>query len=200
MTATQRKRGKAFQGPAREPLKPLQEGQHRCPMCSRGIVPMANNKFPPHNDTYGRVCDSRPVYAGYIYRGTGVDTLTGTAKVETPKGREHNVSNPIVHTSSDEWDNVTPGVWYGCAVIAREDGETDYLYAYSNWKHSAPRVSELVPEGCTLLESTLYLTPKGREDMWHTGDKWAFEEQSGDEAVSWMEYDDAQHATYHQHV
>lgn len=200
MTTAQRKRAKAFQAPAKAPRKPLKEGEHRCPMCFRGVKPTPLGKLYPHHNERGVPCDSKGIRAGYVYRGTGVDTLTGTDTVVTPERKETQVSNPIVHTSSDEWDNVTPGVWYGCAIIEREDGETDYVYGYSNWTYAAPRVAQLVPEGCTLLESTLYLTPKGREDMWHTGDKWAFEEQSGDEAVSWMEYDDAQHATFHPYV
>ena len=76
---TTAKRSKAFQAPAREPRKPLKAGQRRCPMCFRGIKPTPNGLFYPHNATTGVACDSRTVKAGYVYRGTGVDTLTQSA-------------------------------------------------------------------------------------------------------------------------
>lgn len=76
---TTQKRAKAFQAPAREQRKPLLKGQRRCPMCFRGIKPMPNGKFYPHKDENGSQCDSRTIRAGYVYRGTGVDTLTQDA-------------------------------------------------------------------------------------------------------------------------
>lgn len=77
---TTQKRSKAFQAPAREARKPLKEGQRRCPMCKRGIRPMPNGKFFWHNDENGARCEaSSLVHAGYVYRGTGVDTLAQSA-------------------------------------------------------------------------------------------------------------------------
>lgn len=94
-----------------------------------------------------------------------------------------------MHTSESTWDNVTPGIWYGFVVIERPDGETDYHYAFSNVTDYAPDVEGIVPDGCTLLEYELYLTPKGREHMWRNGDRWSFEEQNGPDAVSYDAYD-----------
>lgn len=172
-------RARIFRTPAAA-RKGLKEGQVRC-MCGKGAKPTPKGTLYAHTTPSGFPCASA--------RHMRVDIPAAPANVETPKRKEVQVPNPIVHTSSDEWDNVTPGVWYGCAVIERPNGETDYVYAYSNWKHTAPRVSELVPEGCTLLESTLHLTSKGREDMWHTGDRWAFEDQEGSDAITWDDYD-----------
>lgn len=77
---TTQKRSKAFQAPARVTVKPLKAGQRRCPMCSRGIKPMRNGKFYRHNDESGARCEaSSLVRAGYVYRGTGVDTLAQSA-------------------------------------------------------------------------------------------------------------------------
>lgn len=81
-------------------------------------------------------------------------------------------------------------VWYGCLIIEREDGETDYVYAYSSLMDDAPDVDELLPEGCKILERELNLTPAGRHYMWSNGHVWAFEEQKGDSYVSYAEYDD----------
>lgn len=69
-------RAKAFQAPAREERAALKEGQRRCPMCFRGIMPMSNGKFHWHNEGNGIRCEaSSLVYAGYVYRGKGVDTM-----------------------------------------------------------------------------------------------------------------------------
>ena len=77
---TTQKRAKAFQAPARGKAKPLKAGQRRCPMCSRGVKPMPNGKFYWHNDESGARCEaSSLVRAGYVYKGTGVDTLTQDA-------------------------------------------------------------------------------------------------------------------------
>lgn len=190
MTTAQRKRAKAFQAPAKEPRKPLKEGQHRCPMCFRGVKPTPKGKLHPHHNERGVPCDSKGIRAGYVYQGTGVDSLTGTGTVVTPERKETPVSNPIVHTSTGDWDNVTPGAWYGHIVFSRPDGETDYQYMYSNVLDYAPNPVDFLPEGCTLLEKELYLTPKGREHMWHYGHRWAFEDQIGNDAQSYQSYDD----------
>lgn len=189
MTTAQRKRAKAFQAPAKAPRKPLKEGEHRCPMCFRGVKPTPLGKLYPHHNERGVPCDSKGIRAGYIYRGTGVDTLTETDTVVTPERKETQVSNPIVHTSTGDWDNVTPGIWYGNIIFDR-GGETDYIYAYSNITEYAPVPLDLLPEGCMLLSQELYLTPKGREHMWHHGHRWAFEDQMGNDAQSWQSYDD----------
>lgn len=49
-------------------------------MCKRGVMPMPNGKFYWHNDENGARCEaSSLVHAGYVYRGTGVDTLAQSA-------------------------------------------------------------------------------------------------------------------------
>lgn len=52
------------------------------------------------------------------------------------------------------WD-AAPSVarWYGEVIFAGPDGETDYNYGYSA-EVLAPDLSELLPEGCELLESS----------------------------------------------
>lgn len=77
MTTQQLKRGKAFQvAPRIDERAPLKPGQRRCPMCKRGVKPMPNGKFYWHNDETGARCEaSSLVRAGYVYRGTGVDTI-----------------------------------------------------------------------------------------------------------------------------
>lgn len=80
MTTRQLRRDKAFQAPVREALPALKEGQRRCPMCKRGVHPHPNGTLHWHNDESGARCDaSNVVKAGYVYRGTGVDTLSESA-------------------------------------------------------------------------------------------------------------------------
>lgn len=89
------------------------------------------------------------------------------------------------------WNNSPQGaVWYGCLIIERGDGETDYVYDYSGLTEDAPDVDELLPEGCKILERELNLTPAGRHYMWSNGHVWAFEEQKGDSFIGYAEYDD----------
>lgn len=78
-------------------------------------------------------------------------------------------------TRAPEWDNVTPGIWYGHLVIERPDGETDYVYAYSNVQTHAPDVDEICPDGCKVLEATLLLTGHGKYVM--RFESWAWDEQ-----------------------
>lgn len=99
------------------------------------------------------------------------------------------MSSTIAHVTTEEWDNVLPGIWYGCAIIERPDGETDYVYSYSNVKEYAPDPESLTPEGCKYLEGELYLTRPGRHHMWREGDRWSFEEQKGPDAVTYDMYD-----------
>lgn len=89
------------------------------------------------------------------------------------------------------WNNSPQGaVWYGCLIIEREDGETDYVDDYSSLIDDAPDVDELLPEGCKILERELNLTPAGRHYMWSNGHVSAFEEQIGDSFIGYAEYDD----------
>jgi hypothetical protein len=92
---------------------------------------------------------------------------------------------------TNTWNNdAQSAVWYGCLIIERPDGETDYVYDFSGDLENAPDVDELLPEGCKILERELNLTPHGRHHMWINGDVWAFEEQKGDSYVSYAEYCD----------
>lgn len=99
------------------------------------------------------------------------------------------MSSTIAHVTTEEWDNVLPGIWYGCAIIERPDGETDYTYAYSNVQEYAPDLSLLLPEGCTELEGHLYLTGHGKWTLRH--EEWAFDEQCGPDVQSYDAYWDA---------
>ena len=81
----------------------------------------------------------------------------------------------MAHVNDGEWDNHTPGIWYGELIIERPDGETDYVYAYSNVEEYAPYLSLLLPEGCKEIAGTLLLTSHGK---WELRDEvWAFDEQ-----------------------
>jgi hypothetical protein len=69
-------RAKAFQAPAREPLK-LKEGQRLCPVCDKPVMPNKHNRIARHkDDARGTWCEGRIIRHGYVYRGTGVDTLS----------------------------------------------------------------------------------------------------------------------------
>jgi hypothetical protein len=72
-------RAKAFQVAAREPRK-LKEGQRVCPICDKGVMPNKFNKLARHkDDADGSWCPGRIIKYGYVYQGTGVDTLTESA-------------------------------------------------------------------------------------------------------------------------
>ena len=74
------KRSKAFQAPAREPLKSLKEGQRACPVCDKGVMSNKFNKLARHKDAAdGTWCPGRIIRYGYVYKGTGVDTLAESA-------------------------------------------------------------------------------------------------------------------------
>lgn len=94
----------------------------------------------------------------------------------------------VVHTSDSEWDNRTPGIWYGELVIERPNGETDYVYAYSNVQEYAPDLSLILPEGCTELEAKLLLTSHGKWELRH--DRWSFDEQMSPHGDDVQSYDD----------
>lgn len=119
-----------------------------------------------------------------------------------------NVTSTLSHTTQGDWDNVLPGMWYGSVIIGRtlcphtteiyacaECSETTYgtetssVYAYSNATEYAPEIESLVPEGWYLIEYERYLTPSGRHHMWQAGDRWAFENQEGPDAVEYDTYD-----------
>jgi len=87
------------------------------------------------------------------------------------------MTSTLAHTSDSDWDNVTPGIWYGCLIIERPDGETDYVYAYSNVREYAPIVDDLCPDECKPLEATLLLTGHGKYTMRY--ESWAWDEQMG---------------------
>lgn len=89
------------------------------------------------------------------------------------------------------WNDELPRIWYGCVVVERADGETDYFYGYSSLTEDVPDVNLLVPLGAVLLTYELCLTPFGRDHMWRNDDTWAFEAQRGSDAVTYDEYDSA---------
>lgn len=86
-----------------------------------------------------------------------------------------------MHTSDSEWDNVTPGVWYGEVIVVpvneagEEIGDTDYFYAYSSITEYAPDVDRITTDGYKILERKLLLTAHGKWLL--RNDRWAFEEQ-----------------------
>lgn len=51
--------------------------------------------------------------------------------------------------------------WYGEVIVGKDGEDTDYHYGYSN--DAEPDVTALVPDGWTLLESTLNATPRNPE-------------------------------------
>lgn len=70
------------------------------------------------------------------------------------------------------WDSYpSDALWYGCVVIERPNGETDYVDAYSSVT-DAPSVDLLCPEGCTILGRELRATPLGKDML----DGWADDE------------------------
>ena len=92
----------------------------------------------------------------------------------------------MAHMSESTWDNRTPGIWYGEVIIERPDGETDYVYAYSNVRDHAPDVELLIPDGCKYLEHSLYLTSHGKWEL--RDDEWMFDEQTGPDTVTYADY------------
>ncbi len=118
------------------------------------------------------------------------------------------MTSVTAHTSDSVWDNVTPGMWYGSVVIGRTlcphttddyacrdcseytyGTETSDVYAFSKVIEFAPDVNALCPDGWYVCDYELYLTPQGREHMWRTGDRWAFDEQNGPDVVTYDTYD-----------
>jgi len=71
------KRSKAFQAIPRK-VETLKPGQVRCPVCRKGVKRRSNGTLYRHNDVNAR-CDSTAVRVGYVYRGTGVDTIAVSA-------------------------------------------------------------------------------------------------------------------------
>lgn len=59
---------------------------------------------------------------------------------------------------SDWHDAPRDALWYGEVICSHPDQDTDYFYGYSS-DDEAPDVALLVPEGWTLLESTVNATP-----------------------------------------
>lgn len=93
----------------------------------------------------------------------------------------------MAHVNDGVWDNHTPGIWYGELIIERPNGETDYVYAYSNVRDDAPDISLILPEGCTELSRTLLLTSHGKWEL--RDDQWAFEAQCGGEGTEVQSHD-----------
>lgn len=96
------------------------------------------------------------------------------------------MSTEKAHPNDGTWDNHTPGIWYGEVIIERPNGETDYVYAYSNTADDVPDVRLLVPHGCKYLEHSLYLTSHGKWEL--REDSWAFDAQEGPDTQSYDDY------------
>jgi len=117
------------------------------------------------------------------------------------------MTSELAHTTATDWDNVTPGVWYGCLVITRTlcphatdtyaceecsesvyGTETSYVDTYSNVREFAPDVDALCPEGWRSCEATLLLTSHGKYVMRY--ESWAWDEQMGPEGTELMTQDE----------
>lgn len=57
------------------------------------------------------------------------------------------------------WDAApSESLWYGEVICEKAGEDTDYWYGYSK-EEEPPAVEKLVPDGWTMLESTLKMTP-----------------------------------------